>query len=415
MQQLKDIKTKHFLHFQAKGDAAWQNLKEAYAAKVHKYWKEAHEKTMWKEHSRKEGIEKEAHTLAFKEKIIKSARDHNTKIKNYNLQVHEHNNKIDLCKVRRNRNSDVIVLRAHDSAFVSAEQPQQAVSAQPQNPDFKDKLFLQKDWRNSFVKFPLFHQKGRREEEEFDEDQSTLGETNSTDASIARNKTDGNKTINQIPKWMYQSKKPHTLDSMAKRFTHWATLGHENNANGRNWYERWPGDWWTGMTFQKALEELSNARQKQRQPVDHDFASEINVIDQHLEGRYKDVDIRRRRYVVPRWYATTINARRRNIPKTIISRRRTYVKTWATPRGGRILKAGIRLYKLADDQRVAVSAKVSLCTWKRNTITWSSSRSLANVREDKIGYLKRMMARENRVKLTIKRNEASLADRKSVV
>merc|ERR1719460_1417037 len=67
------------------------------------------------------------------------------------------------------------------------------------------------------------------------------------------------------------------------------------------------------------------------------------------------------------------------------------------------------MFKLSDFQRADVKVTMSSCQWRRNTLTWQSSKALVDVREDKYGHLKRMMLRENRVKLKLKKGAYDLS------
>jgi len=352
---------------------------------------------------------KDAATMAKKEEVIKANIRHNTEVRDWNRKAMLFNKKREACMDRQARNIDIEVIPSDEAGFVMANRPHQAVSSLPQNENIKNFLKVQNRWQYSFLKFPLRHKapgKAREEDRELGESGVTFGSNASS-------------SINVIPKTVLVRKKNHpSVDDMALKYKKWETLAFTNQMNGFPWYRHFPGQWWLGMERDEAFEKMATARQKQRAPVVNTLKADAQNLEKKiaidkLTNHRRRVYISRRRFKYPRWYVRGEVDRRRRFNPVQPARRRTFVG-FVDPGSKRVVKAALRVFKYGDDQRAMLKVKLSLCNWKRNTLSWDTSKTLTAIREDKYGHLKRMMFRENKVKLWLKSKDPKSPAEESV-
>jgi len=370
----------------------WEGKKERYGKLVAKFNKEQTEKKAYRERKRKELLMKEASKLTHDEKMIKTRIQHNKMVNEWNLRAKEGNTKRELCRDRRSRNVDVQVLETSDGGFVDAGRPDQAISALPQNENVKNYLKVQENWQYSFIKFALPH-----EEPEPLPIEEELGE------GFGRKPAESNPdaTINVIPN---TTPRKHSVDVMARRYNEWEALAYQNEQNGYRWHHTFPGQWWHGLTRDEAFDKMASGLKKLRIPV-HERAREDTINEQLMNERRRYV-IRRRRYVFPSWYHKG-EKNSQDIKATVPSRRRGEGGGYVDPSiRFKVLKASMRVFKYEDNQRASVNVELSQCEWTRNTLTWDAVKSYARVKHDKYSHLKRMLFRENKVKLQIRSDPA---------
>jgi len=409
--------------------SAWERKKERYGKLVHRFNVEAAAKKQYRERSRKELVMKEAHKLADDEKVLKTKVRHNNQVRAWNARAMELNKKRDKCRDRRQRNVDVKVLSAADSGFVMANRPHQAVSALPQNEEIRDYLRVQKDWQYTFIKFDLPHDRSGQDED------SELGEGQDFDPNV-KNKDaiynnplmkdvkvktnpniapyvplDPNGGLNIVPD---EKKKKWTVDAMAGEYDRWQALAYQNELNGYHWHKHFPGKWWIGLSRDETFNKLATAQSKQRvmpgnpaqdEPHIYKPRTRLDNVNERIKSnkwRYDGPLYRRRRYLYPKWYVDG-ETNQQFIPKTVPSRRRA-APGYVDPlqEGWEVKKAGVRVFKYGDEQAAPLVVKVSSCDWTRNTLVWGESRAMVRNKEDKYSHIKRMLYRENQIKLKLK-------------